>query len=54
MEYAVCPSFWAMRAVVDALFKRGEVVLRVGVLDIRQQLSMLAGQVQPAAKKVPG
>jgi hypothetical protein len=44
----------AIRAAVDALFERGQVVLSIGVLDVGLKLRMMTGKVQPAAEQVPG
>jgi len=43
----------AIRAAVYALFERGQVVLSIGVLDVRLELCMLTRKVQPAAKEIP-
>ena len=43
----------AIRAAVDALFKRGQVVLSIGVLDVGLELCMMTGKVQPATKEIP-
>jgi len=38
---------------VYAFFERGQVVLSIGVLDVRLKLCMLTRKVQPAAKEIP-
>jgi len=44
----------AIGATVNALFERRQVVLSIGVLDVRLELCMMTGKVQPAAKEIPG
>ena len=43
----------AIGAAVDALFERGQVVLSIGVLDVRRELCVLTRKLQPAAKEIP-
>ena len=43
----------AIGAAVYALFEGGQVVLSIGVLDVRLELCMLTRKVQPAAKEIP-
>ena len=43
----------AIGAAVDALFERRQVVLSIGVLDVRLELCVLTRKVQPAAKEIP-
>ena len=38
---------------VDPRFEAGEVVLGVGVLDVREQLGLLPGEEEPSAHQIP-
>ncbi len=48
---AICYTY-TIGLAVYTLFERGQVVLSVGVLDVRLKLCMLTSKVQPAAKEI--